>query len=172
MIRVARCITKVNQRAGAHLERLSMNQEFQKVAERMEPMMDQLRNSDELSWEDRRVAPKQGVYVLYEGGKPVYVGRSNRLRDRIYEHGADSSDRHSATFAVKLLRKKLNHPKGKAADLVKDNAEEYDNQKMRVQKMTFRAIEIKGQLEQTLFEVYVILEFRTQDLGYNDFDTH
>lgn len=149
-----------------------MNQEFQKAAERMELMMDRLRNSDELSWGNCRGAPKQGVYVLYEGGKPVYVGPSNRLRDRIREHGADSSDRHSATFAVKLLRKKLNQPKGKAADLVKDNAEEYRKQRMRVRNMTFRAVEIKGQLEQTLFEVYAILEFRTHDLGYNDFDTH
>lgn len=149
-----------------------MNQEFQKAAEGMELIMDRLRNSDELSWENRRGAPNQGVYVLYEGGKPIYVGRSNRLRARIHEHGADSSDRHSATFALKLLRKKLNQPKGNAADLVKANAEEYQKQKIRVQKMTFRAVEIKDQLEQTLFEVYAILEFRTHDLGYNDFDTH
>ena len=149
-----------------------MNQEFQKAADRMGLIMDRLRNSDELSWENRRDAPNQGVYVLYEGGKPVYVGRSNRLRDRIREHGADSSDRYSATFALKLLREKLKWPKGNAADLVKDNADEYDQQKKRVKNMTFRAVEIKGQLEQTLFEVYAILEFRTHVLGYNDFDTH
>lgn len=149
-----------------------MNQEFRKAAEGMGLLMDRLRNSDERSWENRRGAPTQGIYVFYEGGKPVYVGRSNRLRDRIREHGSDSSTRHSATFALKLLREKLNQPKGKAADLVKANADEYDQQKKRVQNMTFRAVEIKGQLEQTLFEVYAILEFHTHVLGYNDFDTH
>ena len=37
--------------------------------------------------------------------------------------------------------------------------------------MTFRAIPVTDQLEQTLFEIYAILELGTIS-KYNDFDTH
>jgi excinuclease UvrABC nuclease subunit len=48
--------------------------------------------------------PSKGVYVFYEDNKPIYVGRSNRMRKRIKEHFAISSTHHSATFAFKLAR--------------------------------------------------------------------
>ena len=37
--------------------------------------------------------------------------------------------------------------------------------------MTFRRVKITDQLEQTLFEIYSILELGTYP-QYNDFDTH
>ncbi len=149
-----------------------MNVAFQEAVERMNPIMEILLNSEELTWEGRRGAPQQGVYVLYEDGNPIYVGRSNRMRNRIREHGADSSDRHSATFALKLLRLELNEPEGNTEDFVNAHEEEYRQQRERVRAMTFRAVEITDQLEQTLFEIYAILIFGTHHIGHNDFDTH
>ena len=38
--------------------------------------------------------------------------------------------------------------------------------------MTFRAVSIPDQLEQTLFEIYAILELLGTNPKYNDFGTH
>ena len=98
---------------------------FWETVDRMRPLMDQLKGGEERNWHDYRDAPQKGVYVLYEGGEPIYVGRTNRMPDRVREHGADSSDRYGATFAFKLLRQKLNAPEGKAADIEKAYQEEF-----------------------------------------------
>ena len=93
------------------------------------------------------------------------------MRNRIREHGAASSDRHSATFAFKLLREALNEPEGRAEDIERAHKDEYRQQRERVRAMTFRAVAIPDQLEQTLFENYAIIEMGTVP-KYNDFETH
>ena len=148
-----------------------MSLDFQEAIEKMKPIMRRLMNSAERHWEERRDVPQQGVYILYENGEPIYVGRSNRMRERIREHGAESSDRHSATFAFRLLRLALNEPDGSSGDIEKVHKEEFSRQRERVRAMTFRTVEITDQLEQTLFEIYAILELGTYP-KYNDFDTH
>ena len=144
---------------------------FWEAVEKMKPLMDELRGSEERNWGDYISAPRNGVYVLYEKGNPIYVGRSNNMRNRLREHGAASSDRNSATFALKLLREALNEPKGRAEDIERDHREEYRQQRERVRAMTFRAVAIPGQLEQHLFETYAIIEMGTAP-RFNDFETH
>lgn len=148
-----------------------MDTVFWKAIDRMKTLMDELKKSEEWSCQDYREAPQKGIYVFYENGKPIYVGRSNNMRRRIRDHGAGSSDRHSATFALKLLRKALNEPKGKAEEIVRDNKDEYRRQRERVRSMTFQAVSVTDQLEQTLFESYAIIEMGTAP-QYNDFETH
>ena len=144
---------------------------FMETVDRLIPLMDQLRNGEERSWQQYGETPPAGVYALYEHGNAVYVGRSNGMRARIREHGADSSDRYSATFAFKLLRKELGEPAGAAKDIEATHREEFRKQRERVREMTFRAVPIEDQLEQTLFETYAILELGTYP-EHNDFDTH
>ena len=146
-----------------------MNPVFQNAVGNMCGFMDALKLAEEHTWNDRRKAPKAGVYVFYENGKPIYVGRSNNIPQRISSHG--SASRHSATFALKLLRERLKGLKGTAKDIEENHGEEYRREKDRVRSMTFRAVAISNQLEQTLFEVYAILELDTLD-KFNDFDTH
>ena len=146
-----------------------MDATFWQIIDKIKPLMADLKASEELNWSAYAKAPKQGVYVLYEDGNPIYVGRSNRMRERINEHGADSSDRHSATFAFRLLREALGEPEGRAQEIESAHKEEYRQQRKRVQRMTFRAVEITDQVEQTIFEIYAILEMKTP---YNDFETH
>ena len=148
-----------------------MAEDFWRAVEKMKLLMDKLKDTREFRWDEREEAPQRGVYVLYENGEPTYVGRSNTMRRRIREHGADSSDRHSATFAFRLLRRELNDPKGTAQDIEETYREEYRQQRERVRAMTFRAVSIPDQLEQTLFEIYAILEMGTAP-NYNDFETH
>ena len=144
---------------------------FWEAIDKMKPLMDELRESEERRCQNYTEAPQKGIYVLYENCEPIYVGRSNNMRRRIQEHGADSSDRHSATFAFKLLREALNDPKGRAEDIERENKEEYRRQRERVRAMTFRATSITDQVEQTLFEIYATIEMGTAP-KYNDFETH
>ena len=144
---------------------------FLETVEKLSPLMDALKSGEERLWHEYGEAPAAGVYALYEQGEATYVGRSNGMRDRIREHGADSSDRHSATFAFKLLREELDGPAGAAKEIEAAHREEFRHQRERVRAMTFRAVPIEDQLEQTLFETYAILELGTHP-EHNDFDTH
>ena len=56
---------------------------FWDAAEKLRPFMEDLRAGAERRWDDYGKAPEKGVYVLYERGKAIYVGRSNRMRDRL-----------------------------------------------------------------------------------------
>ena len=148
-----------------------MNTIFWEAIDKMKPLMDKLKGSEERKCYDYSEAPQNGVYVFYENGEPIYVGRSNTMRSRIRDHGADSSDRNSATFAFKLLREALNEPKGRAEDIEGAHKEEYRHQRERVRAMTFKAVSITDQIEQTLFEIYAIIEMGTAP-KFNDFETH
>ena len=148
-----------------------MNSIFWQAVDNMKPLMDGLKASEERRWDDYGKAPQNGVYVFYEKGNPIYVGRSNNVRNRIRQHGDDNSDRHSATFAFKLLREALDEPKGKAQEIESAHKDEYRRQRERVRSMTYRAVSIPDQLEQTLFEIFTIIEMGTAP-KYNDFETH
>ena len=148
-----------------------MTKRFWEAIDKMRTLMEELQNEKRYKWDEYKEAPRRGVYVFYENGKPIYVGRSNNMSRRIREHGAESSARYSATFAFKLLRKALKCPKGSRSQIEKDYMDEYRQQRERVRAMTFRAVSVSGQLEQTLFETYAVLEMGTAP-RYNDFKTH
>ena len=115
-----------------------MAKDFWRAVEKMKLLMDKLKDTREFRWDEYGEAPQKGVYVLYENGQATYVGHSNTMRRRIREHGADSSDRYSATFAFRLLRRELNDPKGTAQDIEETYREEYRQQRERVRAMTFQ----------------------------------
>ena len=151
-----------------------MNDKFQKIVDKMEPLLKELRNSDLLTWDDLRRVPQQGVYVFYESGTPIYVGRSRRMRQRIREHGARSSRHKSATFALKLLWHEVGEPEGHSSQftrpqLQEEYPDEYAAQRERVRNMRFRVVEIVDPKVQTVFETYAILALDTA--RYNTFHT-
>jgi excinuclease UvrABC nuclease subunit len=47
----------------------------------------------------------RGVYVFYEKGNPIYVGRANNIRKRIQWHTRESSGSESASFAFNLAKR-------------------------------------------------------------------
>ena len=140
----------------------------------MEPLLEKLRCSDLLTWDDLKRVPQQGVYVFYEGDTPIYVGRSRRMRQRIREHGATSSRHESATFAFKLLRHVIREPEGHSSkytrpELQEKYASQYAAQRKRVRNMRFRVVEIEDPVKQTMFETYAILALDTT--RFNTFRT-
>ena len=162
-------------RKGALQRGEKVNEEFGKLVNQLPHLLEQLVSSAALDRSKSRRLPKRGTYVFYEGGKALYVGRSNRMKDRILEHGRPSSHRYSATFAFRLAKEAA---KQKGIDLGKTGAqlEEdaafvdlFSQARERVSGMSVRAVEIKGAIGQTLFEVYAALELKTP---HNDFDSH
>ena len=48
--------------------------------------------------------PDKGIYVFFEDGRPLYVGRSERMKKRVKQHSRRSSGHNSATFAFLLAK--------------------------------------------------------------------
>ncbi len=154
-----------------------MKDKFSEYIKGMPILLNELKGKPLLNRNELKDIPKSGIYVFYENEKPFYVGRSNRMKERILEHGRQSSDRYSATLAFRMAIKSM---KMEIEDLKQYKRSElekmpkfkkiYSSEKSKVSKMKVRVIEIKDQVEQTLFEVYVALKQKT--LEYNDFGTH
>lgn len=149
---------------------------FHGAAQKLPGLLGRLHESPVIERQDLTSVPQRGVYIFYENGRPVYVGRSRRMRARLHEHGRPSSDRYSATFAL-LLAQEEAQKRGmdcklmRKAQLVQDERFRplFLAAKERVARMTVRVVEIEDPVEQTLFEVYAALALETP---YNVFETH
>lgn len=121
--------------------------------------------------------PACGVYVLSENGTHLYVGRSDRLRDRMRDHGNPSSAQTKSAFAFRLAREATGQvnasyrPKGSRKELMKDPtfSAEFVKAKARIAQMEMRCIEVSDPMRQALLEMYAALELRTP---YNSFGNH
>lgn len=162
----------------------SSNQDLQtweSVANRM-PILLSILKSDELRSRDALgELPEQGIYVFYLGDNPIYVGRTDRMRQRLLEHGRPSSTHNSATFAFAMApdlaaRQGLNVDDFSREELQRNPEfkQWFDATKERVRNMTVRVVEVTDPIEQAVFEVYAALEFETtsQHGGFNDFGVH
>ena len=99
-----------------------------------------------------RKVPKKGIYVFYEGRVPVYVGRSNRLSNRILQHGRLEESPTATPVATKIA---------------KDQGVAMGSAKERVRSMKVRVVAIQCPNEQAIFEVYAHVALG--HTRYNDF---
>jgi len=155
---------------------MSANVRFERVVAKMPTLLESLQASAALSRDGLGSIPQRGVYVFYDSGVPTYVGRSNRLRQRLLEHGQPNSTHHSATFAFILApeeaeKRNLDLQSMQRMALQKHPVfgELFREAKYRVSKMKVRVVGVTDPIEQTVFEVYAALALGT---SYNDFKTH
>ena len=153
---------------------------FQDVIDLMPQYMESLTTSESLGMytsEERRALggrlPGQaGIYVLYEQTRPMYVGRSDNLKQRLLDHGLSSGGSETATFAFNLTKERLpDDNQMTRQELMRDEwfRAEFEVAADRVKRMTVRAVEIIDAIEQTIFEVYASMTLGTP---YNSFDNH
>ena len=130
----------------------------------------------------RRVCSDKGIYVFCEDEKPLYVGRTDQIADRLLNHGRkpSSNGRSAATLALilakhkfkkayevqhglfsKELTRKLNDHPGKI--------EFWQEAVERVKRMSVQVVEVKHPHEQAVFEVYVHEKLATP---FNSFMNH
>ena len=120
-----------------------------------------------------------GIYVFYEGmEKPIYVGRTKNIRQRIQLHTRDSSKNESATFTFNLAKmeyKILFPDKKKTTRKLLMNEIEFipifKLQKDRVKKMYLKYIKEEHDILQTMLEPYFAIKLKTYP-NYNTFETH
>lgn len=114
----------------------------------------------------------KGVYVLYECGKPMYVGRSDKLADRLLQHGQPSGGSETASFAFNIAKDKFAGSQSVSRQELQQNAKFKDlftEAKDRVRKMDVRVVGIEDDIEQAIFEIYAHMKLATR---YNTFENH
>ena len=148
---------------------------FDDIVKQMPALLESLERAPFQDRNGARNLPEKGIYVFYEDGKPIYVGRSRNLRTRILHHSRPSSSHFSASFAFLLARQKTNCLRTKDSrsrrQLEKDPefAAVFKDQKDRISRMKIKAVEIKDPNTQAIFEIYCSEKLQTP---HNDFDTH
>ena len=154
--------------------------EFENIVARMEPLLEELLNSRPYHAPTYKGLPAKGVYVFYEEGTPMYVGRvgntsKQTMRGRIRQHTIPSAKHNQAVFAFKLLQETLGVSTGHGAELsraalAEQHEREFKDMKQRVHNMEVWAVAISNSVTQAVFEIYASLALNTTK--YNNFDTH
>jgi predicted GIY-YIG superfamily endonuclease len=146
------------------------------IINELELKLNLLNNSQPIERIDiKNIEFEEGIYVFYEHDKPLYVGRSNRIKARLMEHGRIGSKHFSASFAFILAKEyaieNSKDIKGKKREELEKDIENFNFsfQKERVSKMKIRAIEIKDAKLQAIFEIYAHIKLKTP---YNTFENH
>lgn len=151
-----------------------MNEVFRQHVEQLHPKFDTLMAMTPVTLATLpKDAEKSGIYLLTEGDKNLYVGRSRKIRSRLRMHVGHYA---GASFAVKLAReatgKRTSYTtKDSVKELLKDPefAAAFQEAKNRIRGMEIRYVEESDCNRQALLEIYATLVLKTQ---YNDFDTH
>jgi len=152
-----------------------MNKKFEKMVNRLPILMNEILSSEELDRNNLSKLFEKGVYIFFENKKPIYVGRSNRLKHRLLEHSRPSSSHNSAPFAFNIAKKNAKNIgidiniSRNSLIINPDFNRIFISAKERVSKMNIKVIEINDPIVQTIFEVYASIELNTE---YNEFDTH
>jgi predicted GIY-YIG superfamily endonuclease len=155
-----------------------MNHTFKLFIDSLEPMFQEL--TDMLPLKYRELPsniPKRGIYLFTENRKHLYVGRTNRLRERLRGHCIPSASHFTATFAFRLAREKSGLLKatykveGSRKALITHEVfgPAFIEAKARISEMEIRYVEVTDPVSQALLEIYVATVLNTP---YNDFDNH
>jgi len=158
-----------------------MDSKFVSYIETLEPKLKRLRGMDPVTPVTLPAKmTRRGVYLFSEseGDKPLYVGRSNNIKERVRRHSRPGATYRMASFAFRLAREatrnlKATYKKGEGSReaLMRDKKfiEEFEFAKARIRKMNLRFVEETNPVRQTLLEIYASVVLETP---YNDFDTH
>lgn len=116
--------------------------------------------------------PKCAVYLFSEGDEHLYVGRTDRLRDRHREHWSGRDN--DAPFAFKLARHKTNNvEKGgltrRQLSIEPTFSIAFSEARDRVADMQFRWVKEADANRQCLLEIYATVVLGAR---YNDFINH
>ena len=153
-----------------------MNQSWNQYIEQMPKLLDELLSQPIRQRGDKFKLPKKGIYVFYENGDPIYVGRTRDMLRRLNDHCRSSSRHNSATFAFMIAKREAEDARvdtkvvRRELEINPIFSALYTKAKERVSRMPFRVVQVDDPILQTLFEVYASISLGT-DI-FNDFETH
>ena len=155
-----------------------MNEVFRLLIESLEPQLATLLRCKPVMVNSLpKDIPKKGIYLFSEGDTHLYVGRSNRIRERLRSHTQKSGDSYSSTLAFRMAR----HQTGtlKASYMKKGSRRQLENRddfkeafvtaKKRLSKADIRFVAEDDPTRQAVLEIYVATSLKTP---FNDFDNH
>jgi predicted GIY-YIG superfamily endonuclease len=156
-----------------------MHPRFADVAEALNGSFERLMSQEPRNathpWPRAKV---RGVYLFSEGGRHLYVGRTNDVRARYGRHCLPSAHHGMAAFAFRLAREATGQLKAtyragvgsrKALAVEPVFKAAFDAAKARVRSMEFRYVEEPDPVRQCVLEIYCAVAL---DTPYNDFDNH
>ncbi len=115
-----------------------------------------------------------GIYLLREDGRPMYVGRTDCVRDRLRGHCSGKVEK--STLAFRMARaetgRAATYRKGESRKaLLRDEVfvRSFERQLARVKGMTVQFVEEEDPVRQALLEIYAHLALGTP---CNDFENH
>lgn len=154
-----------------------MYKNFNHYVTKLPVLMRELNNSKFRTRNELNDITCGGIYILYDpqSRKPVYVGRSDNIKQRVQRHSRPSSGHGSATFAFKLakenaIRAGVNiNIERKLLEQNETFKAKFKLAKLSVSNMLIKVVKEENSVLQTLFEVYAAIEMKTK---YNDFSNH
>lgn len=155
-----------------------MNTRFKKLISTLEPKFRELIHMPAVKYGSLPGRmPTQGVYLFSNGSRHLYVGRTDRLRQRLQEHCRPSSTHNSAPFAFRIARRmtgtgKALYTQAGSREVLARNpkfAAAFKAAKKRVAGMDIRFVAEGNPTRQALLEVYAATALRAT---YNDFNNH
>ncbi len=116
----------------------------------------------------------RGCYVLLDAGRPVYVGISKHVVERLLAH-VRGADHFTATLAYRIANHE--HPHGMtAAEAMRDKSfkSHFEDARKRLLGWHAAFVEIENPLELYVFQAFCAMELDTgfESGGWNTFETH
>ena len=192
---IAERAAQVRLTKGGYLRRRALGQpgeaddmqDFICAIRTIEPAFRQLRDMDPFRIDQypSPVPPRlAGVYSLSEADRPLYVGRTRNLRNRLSAHRSSSVRR--ATLAVKMARLHshlpANYKRNRSAVYLHKHdlrfRAEFDKARERISALQVRYVREHDDVRQALLEIYAAIQLDTvainstlDDSRYNSFST-
>lgn len=151
--------------------------QFGEAVERMPGLLEELVSAPKHTVAEHPAVPNvPGIYLFSEDERPIYVGQSRTLRQRLRDHTVLTSKQNKASFAFNIAKREA-HQAGldiarfrEVLEADPDFAAHFAEAKARVAAMEVQFIELEDPIERTLFEVYASLALKTTE--FNKFETH
>jgi hypothetical protein len=155
-----------------------MHATFAALANDLDPKFQALMNMSPVRYGTlSKDLPARAIYLFSEKDQHLYVGRTNRLRQRLRGHCIPSATHFTATFAFRMareatgLRRATYTAKGSRAALVDHEVfgPQFIAAKQRIPQMELRYVEETDPVRQVLLEIYTAVVLKTP---FNDFENH
>lgn len=150
---------------------------FRTIAESLDPLLSALLACPPTTREAwSRLPESRGIYLFESDGVAHYVGRTNRIKRRIYLHTRPGAGHNQATFAFIMARREAEARGLSLSALTRVGLQANDQfsvlfreAKGRVAGMRVRYVEVPDSSTQAIFEVYAAVVLGTP---HNTFENH
>jgi len=88
-----------------------MKQKWIERVKKLEVYLEDLKNCESIECSKLSKVPTKGIYLFLEEDKPLYIGRTNRMKDRLIQHGRQSSQHNDAGFAFRIAKEQAKNKK-------------------------------------------------------------